>query len=102
MSHARSRLAAGRVFVFSFCGPSQRPRRLLRPLSSWPGLSRPSTSLRRRSFLDVDARHRAGHDGSEIDGAGAGSSQVFGRAECALQLKALDSGSGPIIFTHIR
>jgi hypothetical protein len=28
---------------------------------SWPGLSRPSTSLA-RSQKNVDARHKAGHD----------------------------------------
>ena len=32
------------------------------PSSSWPGLSRPST-VSRRSRSDVDARHKAGHDG---------------------------------------
>src|SRR5437660_7179431 len=31
--------------------------------SSWPGLSRPSTSLNLFMFEDVDARHKAGHDG---------------------------------------
>jgi hypothetical protein len=29
---------------------------------SWPGLSRPSTSLLLRDGKDVDARHKAGHD----------------------------------------
>jgi hypothetical protein len=28
--------------------------------ASWPGLSRPSTSLAKKQ--DVDARHKAGHD----------------------------------------
>jgi hypothetical protein len=37
---------------------------------SWPGLSRPSTTLLLLSFQDVDARHKAGHDGSEISRAG--------------------------------
>ncbi|HEX7919441.1 MAG TPA: hypothetical protein VF583_00690, partial [Bradyrhizobium sp.] len=31
------------------------------PRSSWPGLSRPSTSFSRGN-QDVDARHKAGHD----------------------------------------
>src|SRR5215216_448824 len=31
--------------------------------SSWPGLSRPSTSYPPRVSKDVDARHKAGHDG---------------------------------------
>src|SRR6185503_8160753 len=31
--------------------------------TSWPGLSRPSTSLDWRHSKDVDARHKAGHDG---------------------------------------
>jgi hypothetical protein len=30
--------------------------------SSWPGLSRPSTSLRPRKKKDVDARDKRGHD----------------------------------------
>jgi hypothetical protein len=30
--------------------------------SSWPGLTRPSTSFFSR-YNDVDARHKAGHDG---------------------------------------
>src|SRR5436305_851916 len=30
---------------------------------SWPGLSRPSTSSLRHGSEDVDARHKAGHDG---------------------------------------
>jgi len=34
------------------------------PLSSWPGLSRPSTSLAWQQKKDVDARHKAGHDES--------------------------------------
>jgi len=33
--------------------------------SSWPGLSRPSTTLRASATEDVDARHKAGHDGGE-------------------------------------
>jgi hypothetical protein len=33
-------------------------------LPSWPGLSRPSTSVFAR-FEDVDARHKAGHDDRE-------------------------------------
>jgi acyl-CoA synthetase (NDP forming) len=32
--------------------------------SSWPGLSRPSTSSKPRVQPDVDARHEAGHDGT--------------------------------------
>jgi lysophospholipase L1-like esterase len=32
--------------------------------SSWPGLARPSTSLQHQTKQDVDARHKAGHDGS--------------------------------------
>jgi error-prone DNA polymerase len=32
------------------------------PEPSWPGLSRPSTSLARCKYEDVDARHKAGHD----------------------------------------
>src|SRR5262245_14849586 len=31
--------------------------------TSWPGLSRPSTSSCRREKEVVDARHKAGHDG---------------------------------------
>jgi acyl-CoA synthetase len=34
------------------------------PSTSWPGLSRPSTSLPNRE--DVDAKHEAGHDGASI------------------------------------
>ena len=34
--------------------------------SSWPGLSRPSTSFLTECGEDVDARHKAGHDESEI------------------------------------
>jgi DNA-directed DNA polymerase III PolC len=33
---------------------------------SWPGLSRPSTSFSKETIKDVDARHKAGHDESEI------------------------------------
>jgi FAD/FMN-containing dehydrogenase/Fe-S oxidoreductase len=33
--------------------------------SSWPGLSRPSTSSFSEMQQDVDARHKAGHDGGE-------------------------------------
>jgi hypothetical protein len=37
------------------------------PQPSWPGLSRPSTPcLFRNRKEDVDARHKAGHDGGEI------------------------------------
>jgi hypothetical protein len=36
---------------------------LIRINPSWPGLSRPSTSLLKKK--DVDARHKAGHDGGE-------------------------------------
>jgi hypothetical protein len=32
-------------------------------VSSWPGLSRPSTSLNLQAPQDVDARPKAGHDG---------------------------------------
>jgi len=32
-------------------------------VSSWPGLSRPSTSLLLWLAKSVDARHKAGHDG---------------------------------------
>jgi hypothetical protein len=35
--------------------------------SSWPGLSRPSTSLPRQRKQDVDARHKAGHHESLIE-----------------------------------
>ena len=34
--------------------------------TSWPGLSRPSTSLIRLTIQDVDARDERGHDESEI------------------------------------
>jgi hypothetical protein len=34
--------------------------------SSWPGLSRPSTSCLSLRGRDVDARHKAGHDGRGI------------------------------------
>jgi hypothetical protein len=33
---------------------------------SWPGLSRPSTSPPFNAPQDVDARHKAGHDGVNI------------------------------------
>jgi hypothetical protein len=33
--------------------------------SSWPGLARPSTSLPEQDKQDVDARHKAGHDGRD-------------------------------------
>ncbi|MGA8885729.1 MAG: hypothetical protein WB489_03585, partial [Pseudolabrys sp.] len=33
--------------------------------SSWPGLSRPSTSFLLVRCEDKDARHKAGHDGGE-------------------------------------
>jgi FAD/FMN-containing dehydrogenase/Fe-S oxidoreductase len=33
--------------------------------TSWPGLSRPSTSLSQEGKEDVDARHKAGHDSGE-------------------------------------
>jgi acetate---CoA ligase (ADP-forming) len=39
-------------------------RRMPRPLSSWPGLSRPSTSSSGHSPQGVDAQHKAGHDES--------------------------------------
>src|SRR5262245_58834953 len=42
-----------------------RQRRCEPPSRSWPGLSRPSTSLSRSCVQDVDARHKAGHDGGE-------------------------------------
>src|SRR5436190_23054884 len=50
-------------------GPLKRGRVVLLgrrlPPWSWPGLSRPSTSsFRHRSYKDVDARHKAGHDGN--------------------------------------
>jgi len=32
--------------------------------ASWPGLSRPSTTFFRNE--DVDARHKAGHDGGKV------------------------------------
>ncbi len=35
---------------------------------SWPGLSRPSTSSSQHYRQDVDARHKAGHDGSKDRG----------------------------------
>jgi hypothetical protein len=35
----------------------------MNPFSSWPGLSRPSTFLLLLHSQDVDARHKAGHDG---------------------------------------
>jgi hypothetical protein len=50
--------------------------------SSWPGLSRPSTSLPQQEKEDVDARHEAGHDGSA-------SSAGFPRAFAAGLLFAL-------------
>src|ERR1700693_6256419 len=34
---------------------------------SWPGLSRASTPFLLRDCEDVDARHKAGHDGVESD-----------------------------------
>ncbi|HEY4774797.1 MAG TPA: hypothetical protein VIH40_08255, partial [Xanthobacteraceae bacterium] len=34
--------------------------------SSWPGLSRPSTSLIQLGLQALDARHKAGHDESVI------------------------------------
>src|SRR6266516_63353 len=41
--------------------------RTLAPTSSWPGSSRPSTSLPQQERQDVDARHKAGHDEPERD-----------------------------------
>ena len=38
------------------------PSRLTEERSSWPGLSRPSTSFLPGARQDVDVRHRAGHD----------------------------------------
>src|SRR5262249_44357666 len=35
-------------------------------VSSWPGLSRPSTSSLSRERKDVDARPKAGHDGCDV------------------------------------
>jgi hypothetical protein len=43
--------------------------------SSWPGLSRPSTSLELLSVEDVDARHKAGHDGSRSTAVGVKSNR---------------------------
>ncbi|MGN6311820.1 MAG: hypothetical protein ACTHNN_19955 [Xanthobacteraceae bacterium] len=34
--------------------------------SSWPGSSRPSTPYFLQYFQDVDARHKAGHDGLDV------------------------------------
>jgi hypothetical protein len=39
----------------------------LKLISSWPGLSRPSTSFLPRESKDVDARHKAGHDEPDAD-----------------------------------
>ena len=36
------------------------------PTSSWPGLSRPSTSSKPATPQDVDARHKAGHDAGKV------------------------------------
>src|SRR5271163_3575376 len=38
--------------------------------SSWPGLSRPSTFYRAQHSQDVDARHKAGHDGDFVHETG--------------------------------
>jgi hypothetical protein len=38
----------------------------LRDLSSWPGLSRPSTSSLLQLRKDVDARNKSGHDEGSI------------------------------------
>jgi hypothetical protein len=35
-------------------------------LASWPGSSRPSTSLVLHGFEDVDARDKRGHDGDQV------------------------------------
>ncbi len=43
-----------------------------RSKSSWPGSSRPSTSCFGSGTKDVDARHKAGHDGRRIVGCKVG------------------------------
>ncbi|MGO8918432.1 MAG: hypothetical protein ACLQJR_21235, partial [Stellaceae bacterium] len=53
-----------RLVQMSFC--KMRPARAPdSPLSSWPGLTRPSTPFLQRP-QDVDARHKAGHDDGEV------------------------------------
>src|SRR5262249_31101337 len=41
------------------------PIRIVTSQSSWPGLSRPSTSFLTTTNKDVDARDKRGHDGGE-------------------------------------
>ena len=43
-------------------------------IPSWPGLSRQSTSSLQAAPQDVDARHKAGHDGAE---SGGGTSKLW-------------------------
>jgi hypothetical protein len=45
-----------------FQGLSKRP--IMNHFSSWPGLTRPSTSFLLYCKEDVDARRKAGHDGA--------------------------------------
>ena len=65
--------------------------------TSWPGLTRPSTSLVRLMIQDVDARDKRGHDESTIVSIGIRQStftlcaqilmnHVFFLAECATHL----------------
>src|SRR5229473_7455728 len=51
------------------------------PYSSWPGLSRPSTSLLPKFSEDVDARDKPGHD--ELDALRSEHSKLFGRPPVA-------------------
>src|SRR5579872_4206464 len=52
------------AWAFSKSSPRLMPSMLANP--SWPGLSRPSTPFfSDASKQDVDARHKAGHDGRE-------------------------------------
>src|SRR5579871_2062361 len=46
---------------------SQLTERGMQLISSWPGLSRPSTSFSVIRKQDVDGRHKAGHDGRVWD-----------------------------------
>src|SRR6185437_16503364 len=62
-------------------GGETRDEALTHP-SSWPGLSRPSTSLMPREKQNVDARHKAGHDESGCGSPTATDPPDAGSAEC--------------------
>ncbi len=63
LDHAMGLRAAGRTR-----GAGLKPLMVAHSIAttSWPGLSRPSTFFWHSSNEDVDARHKAGHDGGEF------------------------------------